>query len=41
MSLSNEQIRASLLSATEDKMRRKLKDIFSQSQVIFSILGLG
>ena len=30
--LSDEQIRASLLSAVEDKMRRRLKDIFGQSQ---------
>ena len=31
--LSDEQIRASLLSAVEDKMRRRLKEIFSQAQV--------
>ena len=32
-SLSDEQIRASLLSAVEDKMRRRLKEIFAQAQV--------
>ena len=31
--LSDEQIRASLLTAVEDKMRRRLKEIFAQAQV--------
>jgi hypothetical protein len=33
-SISEDQIKASLLSAVEDKMRRRLKEIFSQSKVI-------
>lgn len=32
VSLSDEQIRLSLLSAVEDKMRRRLREIFAQSQ---------
>lgn len=34
MSLSDEQIKASITSAVEDKMRRRLKEIFAQAQVI-------
>ena len=33
--LSDDQIRQSLLSAVEDKMRRRLKEIVDQSQVSF------
>lgn len=33
LSLSDEQIRMSLLTAVEDKMRRRLKEIFAQAQV--------
>lgn len=32
MTLSDEQIRASIVSAVEDKMRRRLKEIFAQAQ---------
>ena len=33
LQLSDEQIKASLLSAVEDKMRRRLREIWAQSQV--------
>ena len=33
LTLSDEQIRASVLSAVEDKMKRRLKEIFAQAQV--------
>ena len=35
--LSEEQIRASLLTAVEDKMRRRLREIFQQSQVKYQM----
>ncbi len=39
LSLSDEQIRASLLSAVEDKMKRRLRDIFSQAQAEMEALN--
>ena len=39
LSLSDEQIRASILSAVEDKMRRRLKDIFSQASAEMTALN--
>ncbi|KAK2152289.1 hypothetical protein LSH36_335g03016 [Paralvinella palmiformis] len=38
LSLSDEQIRMSLLTAVEDKMRRRLKEIFAQAQAEISSL---
>ncbi|ELU15363.1 hypothetical protein CAPTEDRAFT_155778 [Capitella teleta] len=37
-SLSDEQIKASLLTAVEDKMRRRLKEIFAQAQAELDVL---
>ncbi len=39
LSLSDEQIRASILSAVEDKMRRRLKDIFAQASAEMTALN--
>ena len=39
LSLSEEQIRASILSAVEDKMRRRLKDIFAQAAAEMTALN--
>jgi len=34
MTIGEEDIRASILSAVEDKMRRRLREVFQQAQVI-------
>lgn len=36
--LSDDQIKASLLTAVEDKIKRKLRDNFSQAQVTYILL---
>jgi hypothetical protein len=33
MTIREEDIRASILSAVEDKMRRRLREVFQQAQV--------
>jgi len=38
--ITEEMLRASLLSAVEDKIRRRLREVFDQAQVSYDIAGL-